>query len=215
MHSEVKKCAEHGDFKGLKYIFVDCLDVDPTFEKYREDYEYCKGIPGFFEYHIELTPLSTEKSEWTIGYWNRLKKDLLKNFSEKRFLHMKDVAKVVHVDKVARLIQERRSEDMAVKREELSQNSIPDIREKQNEKFVIDPEERQRKEIEEYKKKLEDENCKFKEQKRLQDERVKQKRQALANNKSKDKGQFEPKKAMGVVLLIIIVIVIVIMAKVL
>ena len=44
MLTEVKKCIESNDIKGLHYIFVDSLDVDPTFEKYKSDYEYCKKI---------------------------------------------------------------------------------------------------------------------------------------------------------------------------
>lgn len=32
MLTEVKKCIESNDIKGLHYIFVDSLDVDPTFE---------------------------------------------------------------------------------------------------------------------------------------------------------------------------------------
>ena len=51
MLAEVKKCADRRDIKGLRYIFVDCLDVDPTFEKYKVDYEYCKKIPGMFDAH--------------------------------------------------------------------------------------------------------------------------------------------------------------------
>ena len=49
MHTEVKKCVADNDIKGLRYIFADALDVDPTFEKYKEDYAYCKTINGFFE----------------------------------------------------------------------------------------------------------------------------------------------------------------------
>ena len=55
MHDEVKKCVESKDIKGLRYIFVDCLDVDPTFEKYSEDYEYSKKVVGLFEEYKELT----------------------------------------------------------------------------------------------------------------------------------------------------------------
>ena len=55
--AEVKKCADRGDIKGLRYIFVDCLDVDPTFEKYKDDYEHCKKIPGMFEAYQELNRL--------------------------------------------------------------------------------------------------------------------------------------------------------------
>lgn len=104
---EVKKCAENGNIKGLRYIFLDALDVDPTFEKYREDYEYCKKLEGFFETHQELSGLHQNEAGWNAGYWEQLKADLTKNFSEKRYAHMIRVAKVVYAGKIERLMQER------------------------------------------------------------------------------------------------------------
>jgi len=105
---EIKKCADSNDIKGLRYIFVDCLDVDPTFEKYKEDYEYCKQIPGFFEDYTEITTLTDNQSMWDKRYWEVLKTELLKNFSEKRFQHMIKVAKVVYAEKVDKLTKERK-----------------------------------------------------------------------------------------------------------
>lgn len=58
---EIKKYADSGDIKSLKYIFVDSLDVDPTFARYEEEYNYCKSIPGLLEPHIELTPFSENR----------------------------------------------------------------------------------------------------------------------------------------------------------
>lgn len=107
MLSGVKICAESGDIKGLHYIFVDCLDVDPTFEKYKSDYDYCKNISGFLEPYQELTPFTFDKNNWNMEYWQHLKTDLTKNFSDKRFQHMIQVASVVNADKIARLIKER------------------------------------------------------------------------------------------------------------
>lgn len=107
MLAEVRKCIESNDIKGLHYIFVDCLDVDPTFEKYEEDYEYCKSISGFLEEYIEITPLINDKTKWDGQYWQKLKSDLMKNFSNRRFIHMKKVAKVIYKDKVTRLLEER------------------------------------------------------------------------------------------------------------
>ena len=107
MLAEVKKCAENHDIKGLRYIFVDALDVDPTFDTYRGDYNYCKTIPGMFDSHKDLTPIVQHKEGWTFGYWEQLKLDLMKNFSEKRFDHMIFVAKVVYSKKIARLMAER------------------------------------------------------------------------------------------------------------
>ena len=107
MLAEVRKCIESNDIKGLHYVFVDCLDVDPTFEKYEEDYEYCKSISGFLEEYIEITPLINDKTKWDGQYWQKLKSDLMKNFSNRRFIHMKKVAKIIYKDKVTRLLEER------------------------------------------------------------------------------------------------------------
>lgn len=57
MSNEVKKRVDNKDIRGLQYVFADCLDVDPTFEKYKEDFEYCrKMLPEMFESHRELMP---------------------------------------------------------------------------------------------------------------------------------------------------------------
>ncbi len=40
MNTEIKKYADSGDIKSLKYIFVRLfLDVDPTFARYEEEYK--------------------------------------------------------------------------------------------------------------------------------------------------------------------------------
>ena len=66
MHEQVKKYADEGNIKGLKYIFVDALDVDPTFEKYREDFHYCKGL-NLFEPNRELSPKKQNSSIAAFG----------------------------------------------------------------------------------------------------------------------------------------------------
>ena len=111
MHKEVKSCADKGDIKGLKYIFVDCLDVDPTFEKYKEDYEYCKNLNGLFESHRELTPFSMDKSLWNYKYWQKLKTDLLKNFSDSRFKHMIDIERIEKLKEQASQAQANKNSD--------------------------------------------------------------------------------------------------------
>lgn len=121
MLTEVKKCADAHDIKGLRYIFVDCLDVDPTFEKYKSDYEYCKQIDGFLEKHQDLTNLTSDETEWTLQYWEQLKLDLMKNFSETRFEHMIQVTKIVYAGKIARLSQERKM--LKEKRQALEQEN--------------------------------------------------------------------------------------------
>lgn len=107
MNTEIKKYADSGDIKALKYIFVDSLDVDPTFVRYEEEYNYCKSIPGLLESHLELTPFRINKAEWNEEYWTSLKMDLVKNFSDERMSHMRKVAKVFLADKVERILAER------------------------------------------------------------------------------------------------------------
>ena len=119
MLAEVKKCIESKDIKGLHYIFVDSLDVDPTFEKYNEDYEYCKGINGFLEPHVDITPFSSSE-KWNEKYWVQIKMDLMKNFSEKRFSHMREVVKVIYSEKIKRLELER--ERLSKKNQEVEKN---------------------------------------------------------------------------------------------
>lgn len=45
----VKRCIEQNDIRGLHYIFAEALEVDPTFEKYQEDYDVCKKIRAFWK----------------------------------------------------------------------------------------------------------------------------------------------------------------------
>lgn len=107
MNSEIKKLADSGDIKALKYIFVDALDVDPTFVRYEEEYNYCKSIPGLLDSHAELTPFRANKADWNEEYWISLKMDLVKNFSDRRMTHMREVAKTFLADKVQRILAER------------------------------------------------------------------------------------------------------------
>lgn len=107
MDIQIKKYADTGDLKSLKYIFVDALDVDPTFVRYEEEYNYCKAIPGLLEPHIELTPFVQDKTRWNESYWTSLKTDLIKNFSDRRMMHMKEVAQIFLAEKVERIQTER------------------------------------------------------------------------------------------------------------
>ena len=107
MNAEIKQYADSGDIKSLKYIFVDSLDVDPTFVRYEEEYNYCKSIPGLLEDHVELTPFKASEADWDEEYWTSLKMDLVKNFSDRRMSHMREVAKVLLAEKVQRILTER------------------------------------------------------------------------------------------------------------
>jgi len=107
MNTKMKELADRGDLESLKYIFYDSLDVDPTFVRYEEEYNYCKSIPGLLEAHVELTPFTENQDEWTEAYWASLKTDLLENFSDQRMSHMREVAKVFLAEKIQRILKER------------------------------------------------------------------------------------------------------------
>ena len=119
MHNNVKKYADSNDIISLRYVFYDCLDADPSFDKYLEDYEYACKVSGFLEEHVDLTPFSSDQSEWNEDYWISLKKDLKNNFSDKRFDHMKKVAKVVHADRLKRIEDERAMNNSLIKNDEI------------------------------------------------------------------------------------------------
>lgn len=213
MLEEVKKCIDRDDIQGLRYIFADALDVDPTFERYREDYNYCKGINNFFEANVEKTPLRQESSRWDRQYYEQLKIELMKNFSEVRFEHMIKVAKVVYADKAARLLSERQ------KREQQNINK-PDIKPSTLEKNInmsqsaLHNEELQEKKLAEMRKQLEHENQeaerKIKEQKALVEAK---KRQNINVNKTNSNNTADNslKKVVGAVLAVIVLVVIILL----
>lgn len=210
MNIEVKKCADNKDIKGLKYIFVDCLDVDPTFEKYKEEYGYCSKIPGFLEEYIELTPLLMGMNQWNEEYWVKLKVDLLNNFSEKRFTHMIAVAKVVKADKVKRLVKERKA--LAQITEKTTTNVLRYAPESADSKNKIDSDE-PKKDEDKYKK-IELENREI--QKKIDsDEKARYAKKAELIREENEKYQqsshkdLHQKKVTGIVLIAMSIIVIV------
>ena len=166
MNTEIKKFADSGDIKSLKYIFVDSLDVDPTFVRYEEEYNYCKSIPGLLEPHVELTPFSENKANWTEEYWTSLKMDLIKNFSDKRMSHMRDVAQVFLADKVQRILAERAAnntiqQSVAPKAEPVQTEKVANITPKPDvtpKEPSISKAELQARQLEEERRKLEAEN---------------------------------------------------------
>lgn len=224
MLAEVKKCAENNNIRGLRYIFADSLDVDPTFEKYKEDYDYCKKINGFFEPFVEITPLISDKGRWNMNYWDQLKIDLMKNFSSKRFEHMIDVAKVVYSDKVSRLVSERQAEA------ELEQRNKKIEEEKVRPRERIDTSQEvthstisqsdvQKRETSMKQQQLEQRNKEIEEQQRQQRERIEARRkESIASQAGNRTNDDSSKKIMGValvVLIIAIVVVVLMVAKVL
>lgn len=175
MLKEVIKCAESNDIKGLHYIFVDSLDVDPTFETYREDYEYCKKIDGMFEPHRDISPMLSERY-WTLEYWNQLKLDLMKNFSEKRFEHMISVARIVYKDKISRLVAERNQRKEKVSVVNTLKNNVV---ENKTITAVNQPEYISQKELKEKQGKIEEENKKIMEEEQARKKALESKRKAL------------------------------------
>ena len=160
MHEEVKKAVQTGDVKRLKYIFVDSLDVDPTFENYREDFDYCVKH-NIFENHEVLTKLQKEPSNWTFDYWKSLKKDLTKNFSKKRMEHMIEVAKVIYKEKVERLKKERNKSSNSKIEEPIKEEvrlKTSNDKTTQNSSTINSIQEQERKRLEEARKKIEEEN---------------------------------------------------------
>lgn len=203
MLTEIRKCVDANDIKGLRYIFVDCLDVDPTFEKYKSDYEYCTNMDGLFEPYRELMPLSLDKAAWDMNYWEQLKLDLMKNFSRKRFEHMREVAKVVYAEKVDKLLREREQQRaVTVQTQDSEEKKIEPVT--INNDKQEDPELVQKREIEEVKKDYAEKYRKDKEGERIAAERREKQREELSQQKEP-----EPKKWLGIVLGIVAAVVIV------
>ena len=221
MLAEVRKCAETNDVKGLRYIFVDSLDVDPTFEKYEEDYNYCKNIPGLFDAHADLNGMISDSGRWNASYWDQLKLDLMKNFSKERFEHMIQVAKVVYASKIERLISERQSvkdaQDESVKLSALSSQDVVEIKEATgeiasttvlNEPKRISDAELQERRLAEKRRELEEENRRIEAEQAAQRARIESAKREAANKSNIQTGNTESKKVLGMVLGIIVIVVV-------
>lgn len=219
MNTEIKKFADSGDIKSLKYIFVDSLDVDPTFVRYEEEYNYCKSIPGLLEPHVELTPFSENKANWTEEYWTSLKMDLIKNFSDKRMSHMRDVAQVFLADKVQRILAERAANNtiqqcIAPKAEPVQTEKVvnitpkPDVTPKEP---SISKAELQARQLEEERRKLEAENKAHQEREaRERAARMEQQRRMQTQTQSQTGDGFS-KKAIGIAVAAVTVAVVLIL----
>ena len=236
MIAGIKKCIDEGDIKGLRYIFLDSLDIDPTFEKYKDDYAVCKKLDGLFEPYTELTPLFMNHAEWDMDYWGKLKYDLKRNFSEKRFEHMIEVAKIIYSEKVERLLAERSAKESKIERDskvkeplqsaqqqsqpvktqtEHSVQSQPDAHGRVivqdsdiNNDGKISEAEKIR--INESKRSIELHNQKI-EQERLENERKRAERaKEIERQNNLEESQAQSKKAMGIVWVVAIAIVIVV-----
>ena len=219
MNTEIKKFADSGDIKSLKYIFVDSLDVDPTFVRYEEEYNYCKSIPGLLEPHVELTPFSENKANWPEEYWTSLKMDLIKNFSDKRMSHMRDVAQVFLADKVQRILAERAAnntiqQSVAPKAEPVQTEKVANITPKPDvtpKEPSISKAELQARQLEEERRKLEAENKAHQEREaRERAARIEQQRRMQAQTQSQTGDGFS-KKAIGIAVAAVTVAVVLIL----
>lgn len=215
MHTEIKKYADCGDIKSLKYIFADSLDVDPTFVQYEEEYNYCKSIPGLLEPHVELTPFRENPADWDEAYWTSLKQDLTENFSDRRMSHMREVAQVLLADKIKKLLAEREARRI---QQEAAQNAAPvqttsaanvtaasDVASGES---AISQQELQAKILEEQRRKLAEENREFETQRQREEQRRQQSRQKSAEQQN---GDGVSKKAIGIAVAAVTVAVILIL----
>ncbi len=205
MDIQIKNYADNRNLKELKYIFVDALDVDPTFVRYEEEYNYCKAIPGLLEPHIELTPFIKDKNRWDETYWTNLKTDLIKNFSDHRMMHMKEVAQVFLAEKIQRILSERRAASVTpttatptVKPSTVQESKNRVVQPTTLKSDTISKEEQQKREIEAERQRLEEENRKALEAERANAERIK--RQQQLHNSAPQYGQTgtSSKKVIGI-----------------
>lgn len=209
MDIQMKQYADNGNLKELKYIFVDALDVDPTFVGYEEDYNYCLSIPGLLEPHIELTPFTQDTTLWDESYWVKLKMDLIKNFSHKRMSHMREVAKVFLAEKVERILQERA---MAAK----VQNTpvvVPAVRpvkaspataDQNTAATQISKSEQARRDLEKARRELEEDNRRAEAAERADAERIRR-RQMMNQNSYHPAAGDGSKKAIGIAMAVLLV----------
>ena len=205
MIAGVKKCMDEGDITGLRYIFLDSLDVDPTFEKYKEDYEVCRHLDGMFEPYIELTPLSLLRSDWNMDYWVKIKFDQKKNFSEKRFGHIIEVAKVVNAEKVERLLAERKKSVLVPPKR---QSPMPDCNEvSEDSSSAVN-----RETIEETRRNIERINQRANQEKDEQERRIMAHKGELENENrgALAESQSHSKKGLGIVVIIAVIVAIVV-----
>lgn len=100
LHDDIKAAVDSNDVMTLKYSFCDCLDGDPTFESYKEDFEYCRSKGVLFEPHQELSPMTLERVNE--AYWVQLKKDFMANPSVERLEHMRKAAAILYRDRILR-----------------------------------------------------------------------------------------------------------------
>lgn len=211
MDTRIKNYADNGELKELKYIFVDALDVDPTFVRYEKEYNYCKSIPGLLETHIELTPFRQDKNRWDEAYWTNLKMDLVKNFSDRRMMHMKDVAQVFLAEKVDRIMKERNTTRATSPVADTSSSVVPEIKIDHVMKVTPMSRAEQERRLAEDKRKIEEHNRKVEEEAKREAEvrRIEQQRKIQQTYVQNSNNGDSLKKVMGIAIAVLIVVTIV------
>lgn len=224
MDEDVRKYADSNDIKGLRYIFAACLDVDPTFEEYAEDFEYCKKKAGLFEPHRELMPMTGNQKLWNDDYWVQLKMDLLKNFSQERFEHMRQVALVYYAEKIVRITEERKGQERQqeernrpmMQEKTQPQNERPQESEPVQENITGGVEstgrsqrEEQEKRLAEKRRQLEQERQRSLERERREKEQLEKRRADDRETTSSSMENFDPKKVLGAAFIIVIIVIII------
>ena len=106
---DFKQLIVNGDMKSLKYYFADCLDGDPTFKHYEDEYQYCIKNKILFEPYREIHPLRLNDIDE--HYWVELKNDFIENPSVKRMEHMRKVAKILYAERIERIEKEKREKE--------------------------------------------------------------------------------------------------------
>ena len=209
MDIRIKSYADNRDLKELKYIFVDALDVDTTFVRYEEEYNYCKSIPGLLEAHIELTPFRQDKRHWDEAYWTSLKMDLVKNFSDRRMMHMKEVAQVFLAEKITRILKER---DAAIVTAPTTAPAAPMVEDKiepvtatTDATPVISRAEQEKRELEKAKRKLEEENRRTEAARQAEARRIEQQRRIHQTTTQTTPTGDSSKKAIGIAVAVLAV----------
>jgi len=208
MDTQIKKYADDRDLKSLKYIFVDALDVDPTFVRYEEEYNYCKDIPGLLEPYTELTPFIQDKAYWNEKYWASLKMDLLKNFSDRRMMHMKDVAQVFLAEKVQRILSERNA--AAVHSVRATPSSANEAKPESVTTSIsntpnISRAEQEQRELHEAKKKLDEENRRIEAERQAKARQLEQQRKLHQKQAQSIPTGSSSKKAIGIAVAAVVV----------
>lgn len=208
MDTQIKKYADARDLKSLKYIFVDALDVDPTFVRYEEEYNYCKDIPDLLEPYTELTPFIQDKAYWNEKYWASLKMDLLKNFSDRRMMHMKDVAQVFLAEKVQRILSERNA--AAVHSVSATPSSANEVKPESVTTSIsntpnISRAEQEQRELHEAKKKLDEENRRIEAERQAKARQLEQQRKLHQKQAQSIPTGSSSKKAIGIAVAAVVV----------